>query len=76
MPSSPELDDVLRIRCEKELKPRLKAIARRHKRKTANLARAVLWEYVMAEEAEFAPDRGRGVLSRKKKRHLTEEEGN
>lgn len=50
---SPELDDVLRIRCEKDLKPRLKAIAERHNRKMSNLVLAVLRQYAESEEIEL-----------------------
>jgi hypothetical protein len=47
------LDDVIRIRCEADLKRRLKSLAKKHRRSLANLALTALEEYADVHKGEI-----------------------
>lgn len=45
------LDDLMRVRCEPELRERLTALAKGRRIKESQLAREILWRYVEETEA-------------------------
>lgn len=48
------LDDLLRVRCEPELRERLEQLAVRRRVKVAQLARQIMWDYIEAQEASIS----------------------
>jgi len=50
------LDDILRVRCEPELKAQLEAIAKSRRIKASALAREIMWQFVEQVEGAYLND--------------------